>query len=191
MHRKQPSVTALTMNRRGNAAAWKRTVISIAVFVAHQVGGTFGVAVFAYLLGISLFQLAALFGNAHSTRALHHVLTELPYFPVQTALGIWFGWVLGRRFRHQSMKYVWILPFLSLSYAVLAVPSLNLEPVSVLEPRQSPLSHYFGWGCQPKNHCLDQLVTTMPFYAALAYSLGAWLGFKSRMTENQERGYTE
>jgi len=176
-------------------ASWMRVATSIAIFVAHQLGGTFGVAVFAYLLAISLFQIAGLFGMVHSTRMLHHILTEIPYFPVQIVLGLWFGWVLGKRLRHQSMKYVWILPFLSLAYAVIAVPSLNPEVgyTSVLELRHSPLSHYFGWGCQPKNHCLDQLVTTMPFYAALAYSFGAWLALRTirkRRPEKQELGHT-
>jgi uncharacterized membrane protein YsdA (DUF1294 family) len=158
-----------------------KVATSIAIFVAHQLGGTFGVAVFAYLLGISLFQIAGLFGIVHSTRLLHHILTEIPYFPVQIVLGLWFGWVLGMRLRHQSMKYVWILPFLSLAYAVIAVSSLKPEVgyTSVLEPQHSALSHYFGWGCQPKDHCLDQLITTMPFYAALAYSLGAWVALRT------------
>jgi hypothetical protein len=170
---------------------WKKIATSILLFVAHQVGGTFGVAVFAYLVGISIFRFVALFGIAHSTRTLHHLLTELPYFPVQIAVGLWCGWGLARRFRHRAMKYVWILPFLSLTYAVFALPGGSTpEPVSVLDARQSRFSHYFGWGCQPKDHCLDQLVTTMPFYAALAYSFGAWLAFRtSREREGkQERG---
>jgi Na+/melibiose symporter-like transporter len=37
------------------------------------------------------------------------------------------------------------------------------------------ISHFFGWGCRLKNHCLDQLLITLPFYSSLAYSTGAFL----------------
>jgi hypothetical protein len=36
-------------------------------------------------------------------------------------------------------------------------------------------SFYFGRGCQPKDGCIDQLLITMPLYAAIAYSGGALL----------------
>jgi hypothetical protein len=113
-------------------------------------------------------------------RPLFHILTETPYFPAQIALGFWSGWFLGKRFRHRSMTYVWVLPLLVLGYAMVAIPTLSPEFTSVLTHQQSPFSHYFGWGCQPKNGCIDQLVTTMPFYAAASYSLGALLALKTK-----------
>lgn len=169
---------------------WTGKLISIGVFAAHQLVVTFGVPVFAYLLGMSVLRFAALLGMHYSMRNLYYILTETPYFPVQIALGLCLGWLLARRFRHQSMLYVWVMPFLLLGYAVLAIPTLSFQPTSVLAPQPSRFSHYFGWGCQPKHHCLDQLMTTMPFYAAASYSLGAWLAFKTMRTgmpQNQKR----
>lgn len=154
-------------------------LLSMTEFAVHQATSTFGVPVFAYLLGISLFKLVSLLGVEYSLRPLHYILTETPYFPVQIALALWFGWQLAKRLRHRSMIYVWLLPFLMLSYAVVAVPTLNGGYTSVLTTEQNRFSHYFGWGCQPKNHCIDQLIVTMPFYAAASYSIGAWLALKT------------
>jgi hypothetical protein len=160
----------------------------LATFIAHQSIGTFGVAVFAYLLGISLHDLAAQLGAAYSMRPVYFILTETPYFPVQIVLGLWFGWLLGKRFGHRSMNYVWVLPALVLCCAVLLFAVLSPSYHSVLANQPSPLSRFFGWGCQPKNHCLDQLVTTMPFYASSSYSLGAW--FARQLGQKNERQAT-
>lgn len=158
---------------------WTSVLLSVIEFAAHQMAGAFGVPIFAHLLGLSLFNLAGLVGREYSLRPLHYILTETPYFPVQIVLGLWFGWLLGKRFRHRSMIYAWLLPFLILSFAVVAVPSLSTEYTSVLTDPQSRFSHYFGWGCQPKNHCFDQLIVTLPFYAATSYSIGAYLALKT------------
>lgn len=151
----------------------------ILVFCMHQFLGTWGVAVFAYLLGTSLFDLTTLLGRPQSMRPLHWILTETPFFPVQIVLGLYFGWLLGRRLKHRTMLWVWILPALVLCYAVVGGRTLSSEFTSVLVLTGSPFLHYFGWGCQPKDGCLDQLIFTMPFYAATAYSIGARLALSS------------
>lgn len=166
------------MESIANITAWRRILISMAIFIVHQFVGTFGVAIFAYLLGISLHDLASLLGAKYSMRPVHFILTETPYFPVQIVLGLWFGWLLRRRLGHRSMNYVWVFPLLLLCYAILVFPAQNVGYTSVFANKPSSRSHYFGWGCQPKNHCLDQLLITMPFYAAASYSLGSW--FASR-----------
>jgi hypothetical protein len=125
-----------------------------------------------------VFELPGLFGRSISMRPLHWILTETPFFPAQITLGLYSGWWLGRRFQHRSMVWVWVIPGLILCYALVAGPNLSPQPTSVLMHSGGTLSHYFGWGCQPKDRCLDQLVITMPFYAATAYSLGAWLALK-------------
>jgi len=158
---------------------WTRILFSAIKFAVHQMAGTFGVPIFAYLLGVSLFNLEGLLGREYSLRPLHHILTETPYFPVQIALGLWFGWLLGKRFLHRSMIYVWVLPFLMLSYAVVAVPTFSAGYTSVLIAVQSRFSHYYGLVRQPKNHCLDHLIVTMLFYAGTSYSIGAYLALKT------------
>lgn len=149
---------------------------TVLLFVLNQFVGTWGVGLLAYYLGDMVFESLARFDQSLSLRPLYWILTETPYFPVQIALGLYFGWMMGRRLRQKSMVWIWILPGLILLYAVLAVPTLTPRLTSVLGYSASPLSHYFGWGCQPKNRCLDQVLITMPFYASVAYSIGGWLG---------------
>ena len=55
-------------------------------------------------------------------------------------------------------------------------------------PTEPSEKNYFGWGCRPADHCLDQLVITLPFYSSLAYSMGValarkTLGFASSQSE--------
>jgi hypothetical protein len=70
----------------------------------------------------------------------------------------------------------WVIPFAILCYSLLTATVLIPEWTSVfVRPGQSWFSHYFGWGCRPAAHCLDQLLITMPFYSSLAYSIGAFL----------------
>jgi hypothetical protein len=47
----------------------------------------------------------------------------------------------------------------------------------------NPFSVFFGWGCASywtefPMPCPEQIVTTMPFYAAAAYSLGAFMALR-------------
>jgi hypothetical protein len=99
---------------------------------------------------------------------------------MQIALGFWCGWSLGKRLHHRAMIYVWVVPLMTLTFAFFFIRSNSPRFSSVLDHEPSRFAHYFGWGCQPKDRCVDQMVFTMPFYAASAYSLGAWLAFKKK-----------
>jgi hypothetical protein len=85
------------------------------------------------------------------------------------------------------MLWIWVFPLAILAYGFAAGPVLN--PFHIVLPRlesvQARLSFYFGWGCQPQAHCLDQLLITMPFYASVAYSLGALLARNTSTTTQQ------
>lgn len=152
--------------------------------------GTWGIAFFA---AFALLESADLFANvvgSHSVmRFAHWLLTENPFYPVQIALGLYLGWLLGRRFQHRSMLWIWVLPLAILIHAVATAPTLIPEWTSILArpvTLQSRLSYYFARGCQVRAHCLDQLVITMPFYASLAYSVGALLArYTKRIQANR------
>ena len=152
----------------------------LAAFVMHQFFGTWGVAFLAYFLGASIYDVFGFLGRTYSMRPLHWILTETPFFPVQIAVGLYSGWYLGRRLKHRSMLWVWVLPGSVLAYALIAMPNMTplSSQMSVLAASGGPLSHYFGWGCPAKDRCLDQLLITMPFYASIAYSVGARLGLR-------------
>jgi len=146
------------------------------VFGMHQFVATWGVAFLAYFLLSTSFGLLMTFDRQLSMRPVYWVLTETPFYPVQISLGFWLGWRLQRRLNHSVMIWVWIIPAIVLAYAVLT--NLTLRPW--LLPSSNRLDHYFGEACTPRNGCMDQLIITMPLYASLAYSIGAWLRLRTR-----------
>lgn len=147
-------------------------------FLGHQFIATWGVGIFAYFASSATLDTASLLGWHISARFLHWILTETPFFPVQIALGFYSGWLLARMWKHRAMVYVWIIPALILLYCLIAEPTPFSGIVSIFQRGGNPFSHFFGWGCRPQDHCLDELLITMPFYAATAYSLGGLIYFK-------------
>jgi hypothetical protein len=155
------------------------TWVSVLVFILHQFMGTWGVALLGPYLGMIAFELIRFFNRSFSMRSIHWILTETPYFPMQICFGLYCGWLLGRRIPQRYMTWVWILPAFLLSYCVVFVPTINPQLTPMLYRPEGPLSHYFGWGCNPQNRCLDQILVTLPFYSSAAYSLGAWLAWRT------------
>jgi hypothetical protein len=162
-----------------SVGSWLKSTM---LFLVHQVVATEGVI---WLTILGSFMLNGLIvrvyeGWSHSAgkEALRLIMTNTPFFPIQIALGAYLGWRLYRFCKHHLMFWVWILPAIALTYAVIAIPTLS--PWSQSD-ETSALSHYFGWGCQAKNHCYDQLTFTQPFFSAVAYSLGAlWAARESK-----------
>lgn len=151
------------------------------IFLMHQIVSTEGVI---WLTILGTFSLRGSITSVHEAwahsafmRAMHLVLSNTPFFPVQIALGAYIGWRLFNRWRHQSMFWVWILPCVVLIYAVITIQTLI--PFSVAAER-GLISHFFGWGCQADLDCYDQLSFTQPFYTSVAYSLGALVARKSQ-----------
>ena len=149
---------------------------SALTFVIHQIVGTEGViwltVLGAFLLKRSIAEVHEAWAESALTRGMHLIMSNTPFFPIQIAMGAYFGWKLYRRWRHRSMLWVWILPGAVLTYAVITIPTFSpwATPVSA---DTGPLAHYFGWGCQADYRCYDQLTFTEPFYTSVAYSLGA------------------
>jgi len=162
-----------------NDVSAKSRFKSVLIFLVHQLISTAGVLVFASFLGTLVFEILGQVGLPIQMRFVHWILTETPYFPVQIGLGFLWGCLIGFRFKDKSMVWVWIVPALVLIYVVAAVRTITPDLTSVLGQSANPFSHYFGRGCQPKNRCLDQILVTMPFYSAVAYSIGGWLGRKT------------
>jgi len=169
---------------------------SVLTFGLHQFIGMYGIPTTAPIVFSLGFKFLFFFGHSYPRRTFYSLVSESPYFPVQTIFALILGWLLGRVLRHRSMVWVWMLPLTILCYSV--ATSRVLLPTSVFASpgaSQSWFSHYFGWGCRPVYHCLDQLVITMPFYSSLAYSLGAavtrrTLGFASSQSSAHFRTVT-
>ncbi len=148
------------------------------MFVFHQIIATWVVYVSTRILLDSAFNLLGLLGWHYSLDDYYRLVSGTPYFPVQIALAVLLGWLLGRNLGDKSMFWVWILPLAFLCYAFVAIPTLT-PSVTPWEFQagagQSRISHYFGWGCRPANRCIDQISITLPFYVSTAYSLAALL----------------
>jgi len=158
-------------------------VKSLLAFALHQFIGTWGIAFLAAFGVFGLFDfLAAISPWKPSMRFVHWILTENPFYPVQIVAGLYFGWMLGRRLQHRSMLWIWVLPLAILCYwfAALHLPGESASIFARHATVQDRLSFYFGWGCQPRAHCIVQLMITMPFYASVAYSLGALVARKTQ-----------
>jgi hypothetical protein len=162
-----------------NSNEWFRTRLltkSALTFGLHQFIGMYGIPYTAPLVFSLAFKFLFLFDHNYPRKTFYSIVSELPYFPVQIIFALILGWLLGRALRHRSMVWVWVLPLAILCYSL--ITARVLIPTSVLARPgviQSRFSHYFGRGCQPAAHCLDQLLITMPFYSSLAYSAGAFL----------------
>jgi hypothetical protein len=155
---------------------------SALAFVLHQFIGMYGIPFTAPLVFSLGFKFLHLFGHPYSNRSFYSIVSETPYFPVQIFFAAILGWLLGRSLLHKSILWVWVLPSSILGYAFFTgLPMADFGYTSVLAGRlsaQARLSHFFGWGCRPQAHCLDQLVITLPFYSSLAYSAGAFVARK-------------
>ena len=124
-------------------------------FLLHQILSTIGISIVA---GFFVFAVS------EPSRA-HWILTETPYFPLQIVLAFMLGFTLRRRLRHESMLWVWVVPFLILCICFAVTPL----------PFVDRLQRYFGRACGPQLRCFVQLAVTLPFYTAVSYALAALL----------------
>jgi len=149
-------------------------------FILHQCIGMWGTTFSAGVVTGLAFDILMRFGKTYTRSYFYWILSGRPYFPIQITLAALLGWVFGRYLWHRSMVWVWVLPLAYLCYAFAAVPTFtpNLPPEFQAGVGESRFSHYFGWGCGPWNHCLDQTAVTVPFYVAVSYSIGALLAHK-------------
>lgn len=150
---------------------------SVLTLGLHQFIGMYGVPFTAPIVFSLGFKFLLLFGHNYPRKTFYSIVSGSPYFPIQIIFAVILGWLLGRVLRERSMVWIWVLPLALLCYSM---ATRLLNPTSVFTGvGQSWFSHYFGWGCRPADHCLDQLAITMPFYSSLAYSLGAALARKT------------
>jgi hypothetical protein len=158
------------------------------VFVIHQSLAAWGPILAAPWVLLFLSGLAWHLGWKTYFSQGQRVLYGTPFYPAHICLALLVGWVLSGALGQRCMLWVWVLPFLALSSAILGFPHIMAPPMewSVYPPvhhltiaqcaqldLKGRLTHLFGWGAgiQPFN----QVAVTLPFYSASAYSLGALL----------------
>lgn len=164
--------------RSSGSISWDSLVRSAAAFVLHQFIATVGLLFLPPLLTAYVFDILRVLGKPYPMTSMYWILTGTPYYPLQISLGLFLGYLIGRRARNRVMLWVWVLPAAFLTVALLAFPTLVVPFTALRYPASlggSPLELYFGWGCGGAHPCFDQAALTLPFYAAAAYSIGALL----------------
>ena len=158
-----------------------RIARAIASFVGHQLFSTIGIGALAPIALFSLVPALRLFGSTVSISDMRAVLTQMPGFPVQIVIGLLAGFSAERSLKQEQLKWVWVLP-LAVLLCAFVLRSSGGRGFGVR------FRHFFGKGCQPQNHCYDQLAFTCLFYASVSYSLGAFLSARVRKRSSIEQG---
>jgi hypothetical protein len=143
-------------------------------FLLHQVLSTIGTMILTAFLAFSMSPVVQPFFD--STITAHKVsvaLTETPGFPLQVVFGFLSGMAMSYWLKQRQAQWVWVFPLTVLACALFWLPISALEwgPLARAE-------HFFGRGCQPRNHCFDQMMFTLPAIAAISYSLGTFFGLR-------------
>jgi hypothetical protein len=147
----------------------------IVTLLMHQFVGTFGVIALAGMLTYIAFEFPSPLGRPFTINDIRGVLTGTPYFPAQIVVALLTGWLLGELFAHDSMLWIWVLPYTWLVYDFARLPTVQRMPFP------TRLSYFFGWGCRAEDDCIYQIGVALPFYVAVAYSSGALLARKLPM----------
>ena len=144
-------------------------------FLAHLIIGAIGVPVITSVGRYSLVLFVQSFNPALGlrwARWMEWILLETPYFPAQIVIGLVLGFELGRRFKHKAMLWIWVVPASIIVLLLLFAPFPEMVVNGVVLTR---VEHFFGGRCLPQNHCFEQVGVTLPLYASVAYSLGAYV----------------
>jgi hypothetical protein len=141
---------------------------STALVITHQVISTLGVLIISGELVFTVCAFARFFYPSIPPRLASKLLTEIPGFPVQAAIGLLLGFVLAKFLRRwvmpRVMVWMWVLP-LALFCLAAVFPPMN---------GGSLFAHY-GGNTAPTNRLLSALSYSFPFVAAAAYSVGTKL----------------
>jgi hypothetical protein len=137
----------------------------VAVFVA-----TFGCGGIAALIAASLLVYARLTHTDTAVR-LFSVLVDRPYFPFQTVIALFGGFVAAGWLKEGKPAFVWVLPMAQLSVALVVVSSRQ----SVFEGSGNFVWRtFFNWGCDCSASLLQWQVM-FPVYTSIAFAIAASL----------------
>jgi hypothetical protein len=162
------------------------------VFLIHQSLGAWGPMLAAFEVLLFVAQMVWNFGGKFDFSQAQWMLYGTPFYPVHVGLGLFVGWILGGTLRHPQMLWVWIIPLLAVLSMIVGYPLTIRAPIEFATyppmyhltfaqfahlPLSNRVAYLFGWGTgiQP----FIQVTVTLPFYSAIAYSLGALLARKA------------
>jgi len=141
-----------------------RVLKTVSVAIAHQLISTVGVIILSGELAFLLCSIARSWSPYFTSKLASKVLTQIPGFPVQAAVGLLLGFAFAKFMNRQIMFWVWLLPLALFCWTALH-PPLN---GSLFGPFYPP-----DTGRQIR--LLDRLSYSLPFMASAGYALGAKL----------------
>ena len=163
------SAQRATMKRKTNGTVATTTIGRLARFIYFQLASTLGVGIGTAFCSFAIFEVYQIFDRHADVHAVRRLLTETPGFPLQVIFAMVAGYLLRRRYKDRSIFAVWILPTVLLASGVLQWHGYSAMENSWLMRWQ----YFFGSGCQPRNHCFDQFLFTLPFISSVAFTMGA------------------
>ena len=117
------------------------------------------------------------------------------YGPEIWGPGLLLGFIVNRKLFDRSAFWVWAIGIAWLAYGVWEGCSLSHYPQSY--PRKGTFLEcvqykFFGSNDSAcgASECLEMLVFTVPALNSVTYSVGAWLGFRSRRLPSDESTQT-
>jgi hypothetical protein len=139
----------------------------IVACVLHQAACPYALAI------VTAFFTFSVVGPVGGTgRTASSLLTMNPFYPVQVAVGLAAGYIIGRHFDWPFARWTWVVPALLLLISTIFAP---------IPAGLSRIGYLFGWSGVPRRGTIPlQLAATMPFYLSAAYSLAAWKGKRDR-----------
>lgn len=141
----------------------------VAVFLVHQLLSTIGTMIGTAVITFTLIALLHQWWPELTNKTASFILTGSPYFPMQVFFGFLLGWALMKRFGNQASLWVWCIPALVLIVAMIHGPMLRFD---TSQPYRA-VNYFLSSGCRAQDRCLDQIIVTLPFLTATAYSMGA------------------
>jgi hypothetical protein len=134
--------------------------LKIGVYLLHCSVAAVGVLLISVLMGAILEKAL--------TSGLIDPLFNRPACPIQIAIGFTIGLLFNRHMRSRSAIFAWIPAALCLLVDVRAY--MQIGGLHYLG------DHLFGTNC---GECIERFFVVSPFYASVAYSVGAWLALKT------------
>lgn len=138
-------------------------LIWIASAIVHQTIGLIGIPVLSTFLVFTLISIAHSFSPTISDHLASKLLTQVPGFPIQAAVGLLAGFLIGRFPQRKIILWVWVLPLILYCVALLFPP---INGSSLFGPYYPPEAHH-------KSTLLEQLSWSILFIPSAAYALGA------------------
>jgi hypothetical protein len=132
--------------------------------IVHQLISTVGVILLSGQLVFLFCSIARNWSPYFTPKLASRILTQIPGFPIQAAVGLSLGFIFGKFAQRKVMVWMWVLPL------VLFVATALYPPLggSLFGPYSAP-------DAGKQISLLDRLSYSLPFIASAAYALGAKL----------------